>query len=61
VDVLEKDMQDQEIEQMLASNRALARSLSIDGTPAFVVGDQLLQGFSSYETLRQSVAVARGK
>jgi protein-disulfide isomerase len=61
VDVLQKDMQNPEIEQMLASNRALARSLSIDGTPAFVVGDQLLQGFSSYETLRQSVAVARGE
>jgi len=61
VDVLQKDMQNPEIEQMLASNRTLARSLSIDGTPAFVVGDQLLQGFSSYETLRQSVAVARGK
>ena len=61
VDVLQKDMQNPEIEQILASNRALARSLSIDGTPAFVVGDQLLQGFRSYEKLRQSVAVARGK
>jgi protein-disulfide isomerase len=40
-------------------NLALATQLKIDGTPAFVVGDQLLAGAVGYDRLAQAIAAAR--
>jgi len=47
------------VEQELAKNFQLARSLEASGTPTFVVGDQILQGAVGYEVLRQAVQDAR--
>lgn len=41
---LQKDMQTPELDEMLARNSSLAQALGITGTPAFVVGDQLIPG-----------------
>jgi len=43
----------------LAQNMALARSLGITGTPAWVVGDRLLIGAVGREALEQALAEAR--
>ena len=42
----------------IADARALARSLGIDGTPAFIVGDQMIAG-AQMDLLRTAVAQAR--
>ena len=43
----------------LSKNYDLARGLGATGTPAFVVGDRVLQGAVGYEALKQAVAEAR--
>ena len=43
----------------LARNFELARALGTNGTPTFVVGDQLLVGAVGYEALKQAIAEAR--
>jgi len=45
----------------LERNHMLARSLNASGTPAFVIGDQLLQGAVGYEALKAAVAKARAR
>ena len=42
----------------IADARALARALGIDGTPAFIVGDQMIAG-AQMDLLRTAVAQAR--
>jgi protein-disulfide isomerase len=45
----------------LARNFELARALGATGTPAFVIGDQLLEGAIGYEALKRAVAAARAR
>ena len=40
---------------VIAKNHLLARELGIDGTPAFVIGGQLVSGFNELEQLRDYV------
>ncbi|QIG81696.1 DsbA family protein [Sphingosinithalassobacter tenebrarum] len=47
------------IEQELRGNHALARSLGISGTPAWVVGDRLYSGALDYSSLKSAVSLAR--
>jgi protein-disulfide isomerase len=49
------------VDQELARNFQLARSLEASGTPTFVVGDQILQGAVGYEALRDAVKTARAR
>jgi protein-disulfide isomerase len=44
VDRLKSDLQDPAIFAMIKRNFALASALKIDGTPGFVIGDQILMG-----------------
>jgi hypothetical protein len=41
------------------SNYRLAQAIRAEGTPTFVVGDQILQGAVGYESLRKAIAAAR--
>jgi len=50
-----------EIDRIIQSNYALAEALQIDGTPAFVIGDQLIQGVAKIETLKRLIAEVRKK
>ncbi len=59
VDQLRRDMQASEIDDMLQRNYALAQDLQINGTPAFVIGDELVRGALDMSALRQLVANAR--
>jgi protein-disulfide isomerase len=59
MDQLRRDMEDPEIDDMLERNYALAQSLQINGTPAFVIGDEVVRGAIDMRALRQIVGLAR--
>jgi protein-disulfide isomerase len=52
---LAQDMQDPAIQRAIDANYALADELGIEGTPAFVIGDQLIPGAVGEAQLRQLI------
>lgn len=52
-------IKDPRVDAELRNNLELARQLGIDGTPSWVVGDQLLAGAVGREALGKAVAAAR--
>lgn len=56
---LKKDMQSPDIDRIISRNMELARALGINGTPGFIVGDQLVPGAVDKEALEKLVAEAR--
>jgi len=58
---LQKDMADPEIDEQITRNQRLAESLEISGTPAYVVGDQMIPGAIDAETLTRFVQNERNK
>jgi protein-disulfide isomerase len=56
---LRRDMNDPSIERRLAANLSQARALGISGTPALIVGKELLPGAVELAVLRGAVAGAR--
>jgi protein-disulfide isomerase len=58
---LEKDMADPSVSQALDRNFRLQRALNIQGTPALIVGTELMPGAASLETLKALVARARAQ
>lgn len=59
VDQLKADMESPEIEEHLATSMRLAQALGITGTPAFVIGDQLIAGYVEQAVLEAAVQLAR--
>ena len=57
---LKKAMKDPRIDKMLEKNFALAKALDINGTPGFVIGNEIIRGAVDLATLKQLVAQARG-
>jgi protein-disulfide isomerase len=55
------DMQKPEIAAAIQQNRSLAQALGINGTPAFVVGDELVRGSVDLDALREVVSIARSQ
>jgi len=58
LDKLHKDMDDPEIAAEIEKNLDLGRALNIDGTPGFVIGDQIVGGASSVDELKKYVSDA---
>ncbi|MCO6512074.1 MAG: DsbA family protein [Aridibacter famidurans] len=58
---LQKDMADPELSDQIRRNLQLAASLSINGTPAYIVGDQMIPGALDLESLKTFIAIARAK
>ena len=58
---LQHDMNSAEVADRIKANLALAHQLSINGTPAYVIGRQLLPGAVELADLQQAVAAARQK
>lgn len=54
-------VQSVEFTQEIDKNYDLTRKLGTNGTPTFVVGDQILIGLQSYDQLRNAIAEARKK
>ena len=59
MDRLNADMADPAVQAAIAKNFALAEALRINGTPGFVMGDQILRGATDLETLQGMIRTAR--
>lgn len=58
---MKSDMNDPAIAAMIERNLALAQALRINGTPGFVIGDQIVRGAVDLKTLQSLIQEARGK
>jgi protein-disulfide isomerase len=56
---IESGVDGEDIDRVIAANYKLARALDVDGTPAFVIGDRMLPGVESVETLKAAIAAVR--
>jgi protein-disulfide isomerase len=56
MDRLHKDMDSPDIAAEIDRNLDLGRALEINGTPGFVIGDQIVGGASSVDELKKYVA-----
>jgi protein-disulfide isomerase len=56
---LEHDMADPALQARIDANLQLARSLHVEGTPAFVIGNRLIPGAVALTELQDAVAAAR--
>lgn len=56
---VQRDINDGAIMVEIQTNRELAGRLELTGTPAFVIGNQILSGAVGYERLRDAVQEAR--
>jgi protein-disulfide isomerase len=61
VERLKRDMATPEIARALKANTDLAEALEIRGTPAFVIGDEIVPGAIDLASLKQLIATARKK
>ena len=59
VEKLQSDMKSPEVEEHIATSMRLAEALGFNGTPAFVIGDQLIPGFVQQNQLLEAVTAAR--
>ncbi len=60
VERLKRDMADPGVEATIRRNMDLAEALDLNGTPAFVIGDEVVPGAIGPEALRELVKKARG-
>jgi protein-disulfide isomerase len=61
VERLQADLKSPEVEEHIATSMRLADALGFNGTPAFVIGDQLIPGFVERDQLTEAVAAARSR
>jgi len=59
VEKLEADMKSPEVDKMVRRTFDLAEKLSINGTPAFILGNQVVRGFVPVEELQKLAEAAR--
>jgi len=60
VKAVKKAMLGRDIAALIEKNFALAQALDINGTPAFVIGDEVVRGAIDLAALKQLVSQARG-
>jgi protein-disulfide isomerase len=60
-DKMKAGMDDPRVAETLANNLALGRALGVNGTPAFVIGGQLVPGAIDLDTMKELVAEVRQK
>ncbi len=56
---MQRDMDDSALIASIRNNFSMANLLGIDGTPSFVIGNDLVEGARGYEALRAAVDAAR--
>ena len=56
---LKADMESPEVAQLIADNQALAQSLAINGTPAFVIDTHLTPGYLPADQLMAAIQEVR--
>lgn len=60
-DLMVAHMDDELVQQILASNRALGQTMQISGTPTFVIGPEMLRGYMPLAGMQQYVDRARAQ
>ena len=56
---LQKDMDAADVRAALQENVALGDKLGLSGTPAFIIGDEVVSGAVGVEPLRKTIAGVR--
>ena len=56
---MRKDADSEAVTKQINDNRALAQSLNINGTPAFVIEDEIFPGAIPYETMVEAIESKR--
>lgn len=59
VEQLKADMNAPEVQEVIDRNMKLAEALGLRGTPAFLIGEQLLPGAMPFRVLEQAIATVR--
>jgi protein-disulfide isomerase len=60
INELQKTMKTPRIDTILEKNYNLAKALEINGTPAFIIGDQVIRGAVDLKTLKSLILEAKG-
>lgn len=60
-DAIMKKMQSEEVAKIIQANRLLGRQLRINGTPTFVIGDEMVRGYVPMAAMAEIVDDARKK
>ena len=53
------DMDSEDVDRILEENFALAQALNINGTPNFIIGDQMLPGAVGFKAMSETIAKVR--
>lgn len=61
IEKLKTDMEAEDVKKALQTNYALAQSLGITGTPAFIIGDEVVPGAIGLDQLKALIAEARNR
>ncbi|MCJ2015496.1 DsbA family protein [Methylobacterium sp. J-076] len=56
---LQKDMASPEVKAVIAENRGLGDRLGLSGTPAFIIGDEVIPGAVGVEPMRKTITDVR--
>lgn len=59
-DTIAASLEDPEVARRIAQTRALGQAMGINGTPSFVIGDQMVRGYVPLEGMMQIVDEVRG-
>jgi protein-disulfide isomerase len=59
VEKLKADMESEAVLDVIRRNYSLAEALSINGTPSFIIDDELEHGYVSFDVLNRHVATVR--
>jgi protein-disulfide isomerase len=57
---LKTAMKDPKVEAAIQKNHSIAQALKITGTPAFIIGDQVIPGAIDIDTMKKIIAETRG-
>jgi protein-disulfide isomerase len=56
---IQKDMESDEVKKTITENMGVAQSLGINGTPTFIVGDEMVIGALGYDALKNKIDSVR--
>ena len=59
IERIKVDINDPKVESEISSNQEIAKALRLSGTPAFIIGAELVPGATDLETLKSMVDDAR--
>jgi len=56
---IEKDLASPEVKATLAENMKLAEGMGLNGTPSYVIGNQIVVGAVGLDGLKEKIGIAR--